>query len=536
MKIKSLLIGMLACTALVGCTNEDELVVDNGQENIGKESYIAVNLKTAGAGSRATSDSFEDGEDNENLVSGNVLFFFFDAQGNSYNVSGQNNYISVPVTTWTAEGTADANSIEEISNPVLVINQSKNVPPQKILAILNPPTSLIASADLATLKRKIDAYNFTDPKAATKNFVMTNSTYMHSATGAEVIATELSAENIATTDQAALANPVDIYVERIAAKVRVHVKYDHLENTAFSVGAAYTMSDGTSQSVYAKIKGWEVTNIKNDTYLLKKINTAWNPATIGLTWNDAANHRSYWADTETGSNTTHPWTWEQVDNPVTGTNWDYYYENTGTNKSQLLVAVNFCDADGKEIQIAEWFGTKYSIPALKQAIANSLSSQIFIKASAEATTATSIQASDIDFEQVTDDVTTLPSGRYWSKAVLAQESEEKIFVNDKMESMDIDDVKDIIDGVQHAKIWAQGGYYYRTIEHFGAEGKTTEFGLVRNHLYDFTIDAISGLGTPVLDETKIITPEQPADEASYVAARINILSWRLVNNGNVTLQ
>ena len=547
MKIKSLLIGMLACSAMVACTNEDVPEVDNGNEK-GKESYIAVNLKTTNTGSRATSNSFEDGEVNENLVSGNILFYFFDKNGGIYKVSGDNNYISVPISNWTAEGEADANSIEEISSPVLVINKSDDVPPQKILAVLNPPASLTGSKSLSDLKLLIGAYNYTDPNATTKTFVMTNSTYKHSATGEEVIATELSPENICDSngegdDEGALDHPVDIYVERIAAKVRVGVEYDALPTgetekeqvcTAFSVGDAYTMSDGSTQAVYAKIKGWEVTNIKNDAFLLKKIDVNWDPTTIGLTWNDAANHRSYWADTETGTTTTHPWSWENVNNHVTGTNWDYYYENTGAAKSQLLVAVDFCNAKGEKVEIAEWFGTKYSIPALKTAIANTLSSQIYIKASETATTATGITGDDIDFEQVSHDVSVVPTGRYWSKAILAEASKDKLFVNAKMEPLTLQQVKDIIAGVQHAKIWLQGGYYYQTIEHFGTSGKTTEFGMVRNHLYDFTITAISGLGTPVLDATKIITPEQPADEASYVAARINILSWRVVSD-DVTL-
>ena len=539
---------MLACSAMVACTNEDLPEVDNGNEK-GKESYIAVNLKTTNTGSRATSNSFEDGEVNENLVSGNILFYFFDKDGGQYPVSGANNYISVPVSSWTQEGDA-ANSIEEISSPVLVINESKNVPPQKILAVLNPPASLTGSKSLSDLKALKNAYNYTDPNASTKTFVMTNSTYKHSATGEEVIATELSNENICASSDAAMSKPVDIYVERIAAKVRVGVEYNALPIgeteevgeteeeqvfTAFSVGDEYTMSDGSKQAVYAKIKGWEVTNIKNDAFLLKKIDVQWDDTTIGLTWNDAVNHRSYWADTETGTTTTHPWSWLTVDNPVTGTNWDYYYENTGAAKSQLLVAVDFCDANGDKVEIAEWFGTKYSIPALKTAIANSLSSQIYIKESATATTATGITGNDIDFEQVSHDVSVVPTGRYWSKAILAEASKDKLFVNAKMETLTTQQVENIIAGVQHAKIWLQGGYYYQTIEHFGTTGKTTEFGMVRNHLYDFTITAISGLGTPVLDETKIITPEKPADEASYVAARINILSWRVVSDDNVTL-
>jgi hypothetical protein len=73
-------------------------------------------------------------------------------------------------------------------------------------------------------------------------------------------------------------------------------------------------------------------------------------------------------------------------------------------------------------------------------------------------------------------------------------------------------------------------YYYIDIQHFG-ETKA----MVRNHCYDITIDKIKGFGTPVFDPEQIIIPEKPEDsEAMNLAARINILSWHLVEQ-NVIL-
>jgi hypothetical protein len=67
------------------------------------------------------------------------------------------------------------------------------------------------------------------------------------------------------------------------------------------------------------------------------------------------------------------------------------------------------------------------------------------------------------------------------------------------------------------------------IKHLGAAGKTAEYGVVRNHVYKVNIADIDGYGTPVYDGvTDFITPEQPKDIKSYVAAQINILSWRVV--------
>ena len=83
-----------------------------------------------------------------------------------------------------------------------------------------------------------------------------------------------------------------------------------------------------------------------------------------------------------------------------------------------------------------------------------------------------------------------------------------------------------------ALLYAEGMTYYHTdIEHLKSLSATT-YGVVRNHIYDININSISGLGTPVADETITITkPETPEEDAStYVAAEINILSWRLITN------
>ena len=85
MKIKSLLIGMLASVALVGCTNEDP--IDNGNENPvknGKKYYAAVNLAMSGNNSSRAAEhiGFADGDETENEIK-NATFFFLDANGKS---------------------------------------------------------------------------------------------------------------------------------------------------------------------------------------------------------------------------------------------------------------------------------------------------------------------------------------------------------------------------------------------------------------------------------------------------------------------
>ena len=77
-------------------------------------------------------------------------------------------------------------------------------------------------------------------------------------------------------------------------------------------------------------------------------------------------------------------------------------------------------------------------------------------------------------------------------------------------------------------------YYFIPIKHLGSDGSLAQYGIVRNHLYNITLDKIVGFGTPVYDPDQIIDPTVPVDENTYLAARINVLQWRVVNQ-NVDL-
>ena len=72
-------------------------------------------------------------------------------------------------------------------------------------------------------------------------------------------------------------------------------------------------------------------------------------------------------------------------------------------------------------------------------------------------------------------------------------------------------------------------YYYIPIYHLGSVGSVAECGVVRNHWYKVTLNSINGLGTPVYDETKTIDPTTPEDNNTFLAARVNVLQWRVVS-------
>lgn len=72
-------------------------------------------------------------------------------------------------------------------------------------------------------------------------------------------------------------------------------------------------------------------------------------------------------------------------------------------------------------------------------------------------------------------------------------------------------------------------YYYVPIKHLGGNGELAEYGIVRNHFYKITLTGITGFGTPVYDPEKVVEPAVPTYEDTYLAARVQVLQWRVVN-------
>lgn len=396
------------------------------------------------------------------------------------------------------------------------------------------------------------------PYVGSGKFVMSNSIYVDAA-GKLAIATPIAAENIATKSEDAIANPVEIYVERAAAKVQTEISVPSaVTDETKKAGKFFTLDgkyyaftgqvDASGAEIYARLKGWRVTNITSQSRLVKDLDataTA-NPA-LAWIWNNPTNFRSYWADAN--YDPAFVWTFNEATLPFTGNNFEYYNENTknvvGTHSasknSQLLVAAEFVtfnkDGNVNEPQpIAEWYGVKYTLDGLKQVVANSLASKLYTKASDN--TYVSIAPAAINFTQVDAG---LNDNRYISKIGVANNT--YYYKNgNEMKAYTATEVQAIVDALQTTKIWGNmvtegetqkyvgGGYYYIDIVH-DASTTTNVYGLVRNHWYKLTLNSLSGLGTPVYDPDKVITTETPETDASFIAAEINVLAWRMVEQG-----
>jgi hypothetical protein len=88
-------------------------------------------------------------------------------------------------------------------------------------------------------------------------------------------------------------------------------------------------------------------------------------------------------------------------------------------------------------------------------------------------------------------------------------------------------------GVEPGILYTNGmTYYHVDIEHLGTAG--AKYGVVRNHVYQIDIESINGYGSPFYSSLDFIVdvPDYPEEnDGSYVAAKINILSWKVVKQG-----
>ena len=172
---------MLACSAMVACTNDDEILNNQEQENQkADKAYVMVRINnTEGVSSRANDGGLEEGETNEHAIK-TVNFYFYSADG-TFVTEGE---------VWNdPAGNANEGSIEWKTNVAVVLNNlTQKGSPKYVLAVLNRPAGLsLENKPIAEVQKEIlKAANGTETtgegflvnKVGDENYyIMTNSTY-----------------------------------------------------------------------------------------------------------------------------------------------------------------------------------------------------------------------------------------------------------------------------------------------------------------------------------------------------------------------
>lgn len=549
--MKKILMMFCASAILASCAgilDDDKTPIQSGEI---EKSYIAINLMSADPDTRADGATYQEGSEAERKV--NSAYFFFFQNGQPFPVTVTGGAVTAPGTdanflsaTLTGNG-KNMQNVSDVKDVVLLLRNYKGQYPNQIVAVLNWVPETGKSYTMEELKAVVDVQSTISDQ---KYFVMSNAVYADAA-GQAVTATPLTLANIYTTEDAAEADPVDIYVERIAAKVTVTTTAETKFNLNKSVNAG-----GTSVAAYAQLTGWELYNEFDESYLLKQIDPTWTEGAIGFNWNDQAFFRSYWAQTPTPSwGTDNAFTWNGgldfglSTNVTAGTyasnSYVYCGENTTTtpaDRTKVILKAKLVKEDGTALELARWHGADYlSESDLLTAVASTLKNTYYYGVTVEGTTTyTSIDPADlqcvvgggadapagVDATEVYFQLSTPGADKNWFEysSAYGYTAVADADLNVKLKA------------VPSAILYNDGQtYYFFDIKHLGAAGKPAEYGVVRNHIYSININSIGGFGSPVYDpNTDIVTPQypdEPTDQGSYVSAKVNVLSWRLVSQG-----
>lgn len=582
-----------ACVALMmtACASDKE-EIGNGTKPGSDPQYLAVNIVNVGATptARATkknniispvpayvratpttraTDDYENGIKEESTIK-KVRFYFFNGDGSPYLIKNPGitgveggetkNWLEASPTDDSSTSGTPSQTEEKITKTVLVINGIQSAAPAAIVAVVNPET-----VDAATLKNggkmRLSELRYSavgsqfykkDATGKVSDFVMSNSVYVNAG---EDVCASLVAGHVTTSPETAETKPVNLYVERVVAKVTADV-----DKTAFKVGDG-TDWDATKYgtikpvgksgdyNVYAVIDGWGLADENGKAEVEKQVNKTWADGTLGFTpWTTADYHRCFWEtsvaiDPVAGGNQPVNPTFNQLKAnkmkdvlytlPNTPGSKVTDLKNNDLTKFAVAATLKYKDASGNwhNAEICRYNGVSIlGIDNLKKQVALTFSQYY---TSTDGTHYTQLSKYDIDFKnsdgtmqqyRVTPTLAADPIGttkKYYTKTTSGTTpSFTEVDKTKVLAAIEADKAEIRMDGK---------AYYYVPIKHLGGTGELAEYGIVRNHFYKITLTGITGFGTPVYDPDKVVSPAVPTYENTFLAARVQVLQWRVVN-------
>ena len=558
-----------ACVALMmtACASDKD-EIGGGTKPGSDPQYLAVNIVNVGATPTTRATDYENGTAEESAIK-KVRFYFFNGDGSPYLIKnpGVTGVTGGGDKNWLEASPADdttsskPSQTEKITQTVLVINGVQSAAPAAIVAVVNPGTVEATTLQneeggdvmrLSELRYSAVGRNFYKKDAdngAVSEFVMSNSVYVNAG---EDVCASLVAGHVTTSAETAKAKPVDIYVERVVAKVTADV-----DNNAFELGNGtnweadkYGTKTAVGKSgdydVYAVIEGWGLASENGKAEIEKQVNKTWADGTLGFTpWTTADYHRCFWEksvgfDAGLGANPPVNPTFNQLNAkmrdvlytlPNTPESKVTDLKNNDLTKLAVAATLKYKDASNNwhNAEICRYNGVSIlGIDNLKKQVALTFSQYY---TSTDATTYTQLSKDDINFKDpdattqqylVTPTLADAPAGtKYYTKTTTG--------TTPTFTEVDKATVLGAIEA-DKAEIRKDGrAYYYVPIKHLGNTGGIAEYGIVRNHFYKITLSGIKGFGTPVYDPGKVVKPAVPTYQDTYLAARVQVLQWRVVN-------
>lgn len=553
MKSIKFLLGAFCAIGMIACSNSDDVDDGGGTDPVkGGIGYVAVNIvQPKTAGTRTTGD-FENGDDAENLAS-EGLFFILNENGKVQTIDGKSSQ-RVPLA---GSGTTESPAVERIYNAILVIDGVDTDPTdnaKQIVCILNAPQGLETGVtDLSGLQAKVE--NYCTNYITTGKFVMSNSVYYDSNNNL-IIGTPVTSGKVKTSASAALTDPVDIYVERVVAKVRATEKEGGMTNNDIKITV-----DGVEHTYKINIDGMALSNLSDKANLLKSLNgydnTAWE-------WNDYENFRSFWElmpdkKDDADQVTVEKISWNDIDtdthykaNAAAGSTCfqQYILPNTFSKtddviNTSIIVAAHLTETVNGTATNADlvWIRGGYTTnDGALNVIATAVQTNLTYYKKIKDNTYKELEASDFEWKGET-------GVGYSCYAQLKSKfgTDNKIYEFTTSPTIPTEVANGVVNvntylldkaNNLYARKYTDGkSYYYVEIEHVAATGTGENVtpainGIVRNHIYDLTLNSITGPGVPVFNPEDKVIPQDPKDENFYyLGARVNVLDWRIVSQG-----
>lgn len=582
-------IGIASALILAGCSDEINPANQGNQEELTENSaFLKIRISDVMTGSqtKATAGDFEVSTSEHDVA--NADFYFYDQAGT----------FVTKANVWAdGQNVSEENgNVEFNGNTVVVLKglTQKNFP-EYLVTVLN------GDGRYGQTLNEMEALLSTTDETATdggfkagENFIMTTSSYVHSD-GTPYFVTKLEEGNFAK-DPGNIEKPVTVYVERLAAKVRlsftenasgaknplVPVTIEGLKNT-YKMNVTIAGDDNKddentedenpshigSEEIVLHFTGWNLNATARKSRLMKNIDTEWAGSKFNfeMSWTDEGNHRSYWGKSYNYdiASYTYPKQGEaalasdalhyvnanevkEIEEAI------YCAENTNTSEivsanpaSAITSAVLYAevlDGNGKALNLVRFSGLFYEESQYITYVLGNLKKtgkfEYYTKGNTDESGTHYLPVTPADAQ-----IVNIGNGNVNVQLTFAEGTE----LYDK-------DGKVITDGLKNANkaladfnatnkaIAYKGGkmYYNVPIEHYNndeiAESKIPEakYGIVRNHVYVLNITSLSNLGKGIFDADEVIVPDDPIKEKELyqVGANIKVLSWKVVNQ-NVEL-
>lgn len=596
MKKKTLFFPVLAALTLMGCSNDETSEVIPPKVFTGDEAYISVRLSDAGNLTRATTEDpgYEYGETSEHAVK-NAYFYFYD----------ENGVFVAEGSAWNSGKKVENGNVEFKSENVIVLKGLTDKKyPKYMVTVLNRPISLIPTTsnldpvpkslvDLEKMLADTDTLGITTKIDETDYFVMSTTSWAdqrsvqtnYTEGSQKYFVTEVKEANFMPepVDNVPEENVVNVYVERLAAKVTLKVDAN-IGNATKIDGETYykikasvagegndddiTITDGNqiaAENLYVKLLGWKLNATAKHSYIVKNIDENWTDATLGFSWNKTSDFRSFWGKSfnygvdsysypttaEDYNEKDYPLTYVKLSNPLVSVGESTYCaENTNTSDivtknfptavTSILLKAQVCNENGEALSLVRFNGILFTQDDFVKYILNVMKAKNLWNVWEETTPD---GATTRTFKQLEPDKVKLVSAH--DGKVNIQLNIENFYTREdnngeysysegNVETVNTNLKTECADAIGY-----NGGlmYYNIPIEHLnntavGESGNIPEakYGVVRNHHYYVTINKLEKIGKGIYDPDEVIVPSQDDEkDAYYVGANINILSWKIVN-------